>query len=269
MRSGDSAFGQAVPVAAVRAGDVVVDPQRFANAHRDSLFAAVKMRQAGHQSAGVEFVHLLFKQANPHHLPVGTQPLAFSSAGFAASFRLGSSGGHFLPPAVTGRRHAGHRRQHVEHAGKIVLRPSHAAGGRKKFVADRRGRQGHIELAAQIHRQHHVFLHHVHVEPGFFGLLQNEWPAVLNHRRSDGAVREHIDRDFAGDAALLRQQHAFGKCQHLHRQTQVGGDLHGERQAVVADVRHLRADVEQQRLYLFEGLSASARPSPRACLAAA
>ena len=60
---------------------------------------------------------------------------------------------------------------------------------------------------------------------------------------------------FARDAALLRQQHALGKRQHLHREAQVGRDLHRERQAVVADVRHFRADVVEQRLDALERLA--------------
>ena len=75
---------------------------------------------------------------------------------------------------------------------------------------------------------------------------------------ADRAVGEHVDGGFAGDATFLGQQHAFGKRQHLHGEAEVHRNLHGERQTVVADVGDLGADVEQQRLDVFEGLAASA-----------
>jgi hypothetical protein len=42
------ALGQAVSVAAVRAGDVIVGPQSGANSHGDGLFALIKVRQPRH-----------------------------------------------------------------------------------------------------------------------------------------------------------------------------------------------------------------------------
>ena len=65
-------------------------------------------------------------------------------------------------------------------------------------------------------------------------------------------MRHHVDGGLAADAALLRQQHAFRKREHLHRQAQVDRDLHRQREAVVADVRHARADVVEQRLGAIE-----------------
>ena len=47
------ALRQAMPVAAMRAGDVIVGAQRFAHAHGDGFFADVQVRQAGHQRARV------------------------------------------------------------------------------------------------------------------------------------------------------------------------------------------------------------------------
>src|SRR5271166_287037 len=107
-------------VAAMGAGDVVVDAQGFANAHGHGFFAAVKMRQSRHECAGVELVDLLFKQADADHLAVDAEPLVFfrnsdcsssdcSPGGFSPSGRRvamfggWSHGVHFfLPPAVTG-----------------------------------------------------------------------------------------------------------------------------------------------------------------------
>ena len=56
---------------------------------------------------------------------------------------------------------------------------------------------------------------------------------------------EHLDRRFARDAAFLGQQHAFGEGQHLDGQTKVHRNLHGKRQAVVANVRDFGTNVEQ------------------------
>src|SRR5580658_10089427 len=68
------AFGEAVAMAAMRAGYVVVRAKRFANAHGNGFFADVKMRQAWHQRACVQFIHIFFKQTDGHHLTVHAQP---------------------------------------------------------------------------------------------------------------------------------------------------------------------------------------------------
>src|ERR1700692_3948224 len=64
------------------------------------------MRQAGHEGAGVDLVHLLFKQADADHLAISMQPLFFFSRGagcFPTGLGLGGCGGHtFFPPLVTG-----------------------------------------------------------------------------------------------------------------------------------------------------------------------
>src|ERR1700676_1294555 len=100
---------------AVGAGDVVVDIERFADAHCAGRCAALKMRQAGHESARVEFIHLLFEQTNPYHLAIGAQPPVFLCFCRCLCFRLcvclasnrtpdirpGGCGVHFLPPVWT------------------------------------------------------------------------------------------------------------------------------------------------------------------------
>src|SRR5215469_6693989 len=92
-----------MPVPAVRAGDVVVDAKGLADANRNCFFSAVKMRQAGHQSTGVEFIDLLFKHANPDHLLIRAQPFFFLRRHTRSRLRLGGRGAHcFLPPVVTG-----------------------------------------------------------------------------------------------------------------------------------------------------------------------
>src|SRR5262249_52944517 len=61
---------EAVAVAAMRAGDVVVFPERAADTDRDRLLADVEMSEARHQRAGVEIVDALLEQSNRNHLPV-------------------------------------------------------------------------------------------------------------------------------------------------------------------------------------------------------
>src|SRR5580700_1493559 len=100
---GRCTLGQAVSVAAVRAGDVIVNAQSFANAHGNGFFAAVQMGKSGHECASVNLVHLFFKQTDAHHLAIGVKPLLLLGSGFAASCGVGSNGCHFfLGPAVTG-----------------------------------------------------------------------------------------------------------------------------------------------------------------------
>ena len=72
---GRRALGQAVPVAAMRAGDVIVLAQRLANTDRHGFLADIEMRETRHDGARVKVIDLLFEQANGHHLAIGVQPL--------------------------------------------------------------------------------------------------------------------------------------------------------------------------------------------------
>src|SRR5258708_35228935 len=70
----------------MRAGDVIVDAQGFADSNSDRLFAAVEVSESGHESARVDLVHLLFELADANHLAVGVKPLFFFSCGGLANF---------------------------------------------------------------------------------------------------------------------------------------------------------------------------------------
>src|SRR5258708_19981469 len=92
----------------MRAGDVIVDAQGFADSNSDRLFAAVEVSESGHESARVDLVHLLFELADANHLAVGVKPLFFFSCGglanfFSTSLGLGGCRRHnFFRPFVTG-----------------------------------------------------------------------------------------------------------------------------------------------------------------------
>src|ERR1700730_10360154 len=94
-------------MAAMSASNVVIDAQSFAYPDRDGFFAAVQVSQTGHESSGVNLIHLLFKQTDTDHLAIGVKPLFFLRAGGArwlgTRLRLGGCSCHtFLPPLVTG-----------------------------------------------------------------------------------------------------------------------------------------------------------------------
>ncbi len=78
--------------------------------------------------------------------------------------------------------------------------------------------------------------------------------AMVTNAAAIQAITEGPDGLLAGNAALLCQQHALRKREHLHGEAEVYGDLHRERQAVVADMSHFGSDVEKQRLDLLESL---------------
>jgi len=67
------ALSQAVSVAAMRAGDVIVGAKRFANAHGDGFLADIKVGKTGHQSASIEVVYLLLEQPDHDHATVHAQ----------------------------------------------------------------------------------------------------------------------------------------------------------------------------------------------------
>src|SRR5579863_10344186 len=67
---------QAVSMPAMRAGDVVIAPQRRANADRDSLLPTVQVSQAGHLRSDIETVDMLLEMADGQHLLVHLQPVS-------------------------------------------------------------------------------------------------------------------------------------------------------------------------------------------------
>ena len=146
-------------VTAVRAGDVVVVVQRFADADGNRLFTDVEVREARHQRAGVEIVDPLLEQANRHHLPIHREQ--FVLADLEAGERR---------VQLVGCRHAGTPdiwASTWKIAAKSLLGEPHAARGGEQLVGDGRGRQRHVEPPPHLERQRHVLLHHVHVEPRF------------------------------------------------------------------------------------------------------
>src|SRR5256886_4489840 len=87
-----------MPVTAVRAGDVVGLPQRFANPNRHRFFPDIQMRQSRHQRAHIELVHLVFKLADHHHAPIDARPVVrFDAFNHLALIR---GNGHWEPPAI-------------------------------------------------------------------------------------------------------------------------------------------------------------------------
>src|SRR5271157_3465318 len=100
---GGSALGQTVSVAAVGAGDVVVEAEGFADANGNGFFAAVEMGQAGHEGAGVEFVDLIFEQADANHLAIGAEPAIFVGGSCCVGHRWHVNGFVFCHPPLAPR----------------------------------------------------------------------------------------------------------------------------------------------------------------------
>src|SRR5215469_2796713 len=95
---GRSALCQAVPVTAVRAGDVVGLLKRFANPYCHRFFPNIQMRQARHERARIKLVHLLLKLADHHHTAIDARPLLrFDTFNHLALIR---GNGHWETPAI-------------------------------------------------------------------------------------------------------------------------------------------------------------------------
>src|SRR5262245_53022466 len=78
----------------MRAGDVVVGPQRLAHTDGNRLLADVEVREPRHQRAGVEVVDALLKQTDRHHLAIEPEQLLGRDVG-----RGGLDGTHAWTPA--------------------------------------------------------------------------------------------------------------------------------------------------------------------------
>src|SRR5712692_7626676 len=91
-------FGQTVPVATMRAGDVVISAERFADPNRYPFFAHIQVCETRHQGASVELIHLLLEQANAHHTPVHPEPLFDAGRGIGLGRLSGNR--HFATPDI-------------------------------------------------------------------------------------------------------------------------------------------------------------------------
>ncbi len=87
------AFREAMAVAAMRAGDVVVGTERLADADGDGFLTYIEVSEAGHQGAGVEIVDLFFEQPDHQHPAVHAEQ-AFGAGGGVSRGRV-YSGGHW------------------------------------------------------------------------------------------------------------------------------------------------------------------------------
>ena len=58
------ALGEAMAVAAVGAGNVIIPAQRFTHAHGNRFFADIEMSQTRHLGAEIKLVDLLFEQTD-------------------------------------------------------------------------------------------------------------------------------------------------------------------------------------------------------------
>jgi hypothetical protein len=67
------ALGDAMPVAAMGGGDLVVRSQRLADADGDGLLAGIHVRQARHLGGQVELVGIVLEGADADHLAVHPQ----------------------------------------------------------------------------------------------------------------------------------------------------------------------------------------------------
>src|SRR5688572_13422655 len=88
---------QAVSMAAVRAGDVVVRAKRLADADGNRFLADVEVRQARHQRARIEIVDALLEQPDGNHLPVQADQLLLADVERRLLCRL-RRGGHAGTP---------------------------------------------------------------------------------------------------------------------------------------------------------------------------
>src|SRR6266567_7965029 len=70
-----SPLGKTVPVATMRTGDVVIVAQSFTHAYGYSLLTAIQMSETGHFAGGIEFIDMLFKDADFEHLLIHVKPL--------------------------------------------------------------------------------------------------------------------------------------------------------------------------------------------------
>ena len=68
-------------MATVRAGNVVIAPQRFTDAHGNRFLPDIEMRESRHLGAEIELINLLFEQPDLQHLPVEMQSLVTRQRG--------------------------------------------------------------------------------------------------------------------------------------------------------------------------------------------
>src|SRR5215475_6297883 len=123
------------------------------------------------------------------------------------------------------------------------------------FVCGRRQRHRAAELAAELERQQHVLLlqRDIGERDGGHLPLQDEGPAIGQHRRGRDALEDRVDRDLARDPAFFRERDRLAEGDDFHHEQEVDRDLHLHRETAGADIGHLRPDGAQHGLDALEG----------------
>ena len=133
IRSMARALRQAMPMSAMRAGDVIVAAQRFANAHGDGFLTDIQVSEAGHERAGVEIVDLLLEEADHDHAPVHAEKQLRLSIGDVT---------HLLTPDM--------RASTSNTMAKSFFARPMRSRRRQHFVGRGGSRQRNVHLAAQL-----------------------------------------------------------------------------------------------------------------------
>src|SRR6516165_10610633 len=122
------------------------------------------------------------------------------------------------------------------------------------FVCGRRQRHRAAELAAELERQQHVFLlqRDVGERDGGHLPVQDERPAIGQHRRGGDALEDRVDRSLARDPAFFRERDRLAEGDDFHHEQEIDRDLHLHRKTAGADIGHLRPDGAQHRLDALE-----------------
>jgi hypothetical protein len=154
----------------VRAGDVVVAPQRFTHAHRDRLLADIQMGKTRHFGAEIELIDLFLEATDLHHLPIEMNPALIVNRRafcwlyfvFFGSCHQGIIIGLRVmecwrdakisrnPLLHSSTLHACHLGQHVKQDREIFFGEPCGARAREQLIGNRRGRQRHIQLKTHL-----------------------------------------------------------------------------------------------------------------------
>src|SRR5215471_21506476 len=132
----------------------------------------------------------------------------------------------------------------VVRSDEIAMIEPQPAASIHHFVCGRRQRNRAAELAAELERQQHVLLlqRDIGKRDGAHLPLQDEGPAIGQHRRGGDALEDRVDRDHARDPAFFRERDRLAKGDDFHHEQEVDRDLHLHRETAGADIGHLRPD---------------------------
>src|SRR6266511_420364 len=104
-----------------------------------------------------------------------------------------------------------HLLEGLKQRGEVAPLIAQRLGALEHLVGTLRGRQRDLEPSRRVERKLDVFVHEAQVKPGFFGRIEDDRRARLEHRGADRARLHHVHRPLPVDTGASSIHASFAR----------------------------------------------------------